>query len=120
MHLIRRGDSCAAGIKLNFRRRQGMSLVFYSSRGAPNPRRVEVFMAEHGLLEGDVSRSALLAPTPSLPANWQHWPANSTLHAQQHAAASAVDLVAAAAPPRFLSLTAYVRVYRTTRLWISR
>ena len=33
-------------------------LTFYSSRGAPNPRRVEVFMAEHGLFEGQVrSRS---------------------------------------------------------------
>lgn len=29
-------------------------MTFYSSRGAPNPRRVEVFMAEHGLVEGDV------------------------------------------------------------------
>ena len=27
-------------------------LTFYGSRGAPNPRRVEVFMAEHGLFEG--------------------------------------------------------------------
>ena len=31
-----------------------MSLTFYSSRGAPNPRRVEVFLAEHGLREGEV------------------------------------------------------------------
>eukprot|EP00040_Diaphanoeca_grandis_P008198 m.44275 g.44275 ORF g.44275 m.44275 type:complete len:269 (-) comp19639_c0_seq1:24-830(-) len=28
------------------------TLTFYGSRGAPNPRRVEIFMAEHELLEG--------------------------------------------------------------------
>jgi hypothetical protein len=33
-------------------------MTFYSSRGAPNPRRVEIFMAEHGLFEGQVCVSA--------------------------------------------------------------
>ena len=55
-------------------------LTFYSSRGAPNPRRVEVFMAEHGLFEGQVrSRSqpspalAILTPTAALTHRCPRW-----------------------------------------------
>lgn len=47
-------------------------MTFYSSRGAPNPRRVEIFMAEHGLFEGQVcvcphaqpAAAALALPLP--------------------------------------------------------